>query len=813
MPRTIAPARRTASQRTAPTTRTAPVQYYTSYGALLGGGYTACIDIANAAIHGAGWVAMGADIGGLWLSRDYGKTWIPGQGVPPTSGFVTQNDRGIVSVKWSATHAGTLYCLIGTGSVGRLVSSQDYGATWSRATPLGISQSGSGQSNQPRPVGRLIAVVDGATASADTIYLGSANGVFKVTSLNTQTGPIVLSGARIFDLVMDPVDATKAYCVVSTTTGGNGILYRIDAIGTAPVATAIKTGAATDTYAGLQAINEAGATVLYMVAGASSGSTGGVWRCTAPATAPVFTQISASITDSRGSGATFDNGLTIWSGVDGFSSGVNRTVFVSSATPKNQYSSPWYQSTWKLTSGDSGATWAGAMLGQAADVNSTIFDSTGPTWWLNQHHPEQYLGRTQHTCAELVIDPSNTSRLMMAGRASGWHTQNALAASPAFYPLARPAVTNSFECRIDVTNPLRMVVGNSDWIYFSSANRFTDAPLQNDLITPANGYVGFSEWFEPSGQLVIGGGNRDGTSAIGGWGWIYTLPTPFAADPTIGLVDEGWTINRNSGGSVTVGSTIDTARVLRVMAGTDATGNRVLLAMADADKTNPATTSIGIWRKVGAAGQGTWTATASAKTVGTNNAAFTNINQGLVWGKGSQYVYATDCVLGILYRSSDYGVTWSTVWTFGPADNQSQGFLAQDPTTPNRLYLTTLTQIWRVDNAHDGTLNANGTNATGTALATDVTPVAITTPSAINCDSRGWVFACDLPGAAHLPGVYLSKDRGATWKEISDVFYKALNAYPTWMDVGPLDDYIVLTAIGQGVIVLKPIVPTRGNVP
>lgn len=780
---------------------------------MLGGGYTACIDIANAAIHGAGWVAMGADIGGLWLSRDYGKTWVPGQGVPPTSGFVALNDRGLVGVKWSATHAGVLYALIGSGNFGRFVSSQDFGATWSRATPSGVSQSGAGQSTQPRPVGRLIAVVEGATAAQDTIYLGSSNGIFKVTSLNTQTGPIVLSGARIFDLVMDPVDATKAYCVVSSATGGNGILYRIDAIGTAPVATAIKTGAATDTYAGLQAINEAGATVLYMAAGASSGSTGGVWRCTAPATAPAFTQITASITDSRGSGATFNNTTTVWCGIDGFSSGANRTVFVASGTPKQQYSAPWFQSIWKLTSADSGATWAGALLAQSTDINWAIFDVTGNVWWQQQHHPEQSPGRGSWATAELVIDPSNTSRVMMAGRGSGWHTQNALVASPALYPLARPAVTNSFECRIDVTNPLRMVVGNSDWIYFSSTNRFTDAPLQNDLSTPSSGYVGFSQWFEPSGQLVIGGGNRDGDSVGGGWGWVKTLPNPFASDPTVAMVDENWFKNRNNGSADTVGSTVDTARVLRVMAGTDATGARVLLAMADADATNPTTTAIGIWRKVGVAGTGTWAATASAKAIGTNNALFTNINQGLVWGKGSQYVYATDSVLGILYRSSDYGVTWSTVWTFGPADGQAQGFLAQDPTSTNTLYLTNLTQIWRVDNAHDGTLNANGTTATGTALATNVTPGTVTSPSAINCDARGWIFVCDLPGAAHIPGVYVSKNRGVTWAEISDISYKALNAYPTWMDVGPTDDYIVLTATGQGVIVLKPIVPTRGNVP
>jgi hypothetical protein len=166
---------------------------------------------------------------------------------------------------------------------------------------------------------------------------------------------------------------------------------------------------------------------------------------------------------------------------------------------------------------------------------------------------------------------------------------------------------------------------------------------------------------------------------------------------------------------------------------------------------------------------------------GTNSAS-------MVWPPGPN-VYLFDHSTGV-WRSSDNGRTWRRIWSRRSAA-QHTGFLAADPTVPDRLYVSVADQgLFRLDHAD-----------TGSAGTGEITPVRIGTfaePGAIAVDTTGNLFVATvaLGGPARL---YRSADLGASFTSVGDLVYAGGAGYVFDLEVSRSGQVFAATN-GDGVL-------------
>lgn len=197
-----------------------------------------------------------------------------------------------------------------------------------------------------------------------------------------------------------------------------------------------------------------------------------------------------------------------------------------------------------------------------------------------------------------------------------------------------------------------------------------------------------------------------------------------------------------------IGTSTDPAnkRPIGMIVGRDASNNRVLLAAVD---------NSGLWRKV----NGTWTKVSTAINGTLQAARYT----GFVWQQSSQYVYAFDRASGV-YRSTDYGVTWTQIWNI-TSDANRVGYIAQDPNTPTELWISYAAGLFRLTNVQSGTVGSG-------IIATQVSAIASAGPLYIT--TEGHIYVIDSPTSATTPiKLMRSVDSGTTWTDISDTSFKA----------------------------------------
>jgi hypothetical protein len=398
---------------------------------------------------------------------------------------------------------------------------------------------------------------------------------------------------------------------------------------------------------------------------------------------------------------------------------------------------------------DDGATW-GSVTSDPTLIHPTIGGPGGPTWWLGgggRFAP----GSAGYVASSIVTGtPGGTDCLdpdvWVAGRSGIWASQNE---AHDWYPMMQGlGVSIARDVAGDPSVAGRTYVAAADWVFLYSTDSLTTVTQKK-----APGVVrGTDIAIDPATSRVYIGAGKPSTN-----GEIFSSANP---------VTSGWTDEGLSG--------VAGGRVPLAVAAQTASGQRILLAAVEGN---------GIWRKVGA----TWTkvnAVAMASWQPSRGSSF-------AWAPGAPNVYLFDHESGV-WRSNDRGKTWTKIWNIR-SSVAGTGYLAVDPTSPGRLYVSQAgTGVYRIDGATSGSVEA------GTLSPTLIYP----SPSAgpIETDGAGSLWLGLNASANETPGLYRSDNAGGSWSLMSDGAYAAAALFPYDLWIAP-DGHVFVATNGDGVMV------------
>lgn len=192
-----------------------------------------------------------------------------------------------------------------------------------------------------------------------------------------------------------------------------------------------------------------------------------------------------------------------------------------------------------------------------------------------------------------------------------------------------------------------------------------------------------------------------------------------------------------------------------------------------------ATESHGIWRWI----SGSWTQVSVA--------AFASQQTPLTGSgyAGSGVVYFFDREQGI-FRSTNYGTSWSLIWSGTASGNFSTGFIACNPAVAGELWVSANNGLYRLSSAN------------GSPVEHVVTHPGDNGPIVISSDGVVYLGTQDTGSGL---GIYRSMDSGATWEDLDPDGSFANTSYAVYqLAISPGG---VLYA-GTGNIVTLPITPT-----
>lgn len=441
---------------------------------------------------------------------------------------------------------------------------------------------------------------------------------------------------------------------------------------------------------------------------------------------------------------TLPNTSSVWTAIDAVRSGANTIVYVGAVNPE-LVSGGYYGVIYKSSNG--GSSWS-HVTANATQVKLTNWNASGPVWWLSNELPSLMLGKGGYDFGQISIDRQNINNVVVAGRSGVWHTSDA---GTTWYPAVKGIGASVGRVpAVDPTNDARVAACDVDWDLLLSTDRFVSQP---DLNAPAN--TGLSIHFRSNGTLYVGFGNRDSNTS----GSLRSNTAPFTT------------------GTWSNESLPTTGRVMGVHTGLD--GSSVLFILAAVEGT-------GLYRKSGS----TWTQVSST-IAGTTS----DKDQIDLWVNGTN-CYAYDPLLG-LYRSTNYGVTWSQVWAKVTGSVRHAGHMRG---VGNTLIVSTASEVWVVKNAHDGTLNANGTTATGTISATRLASATLTKPGPIALSPAGDLYVTMVQGSTALyraRGPISGFTSSTSFTDLADADYRRACGFPLGVAVGT-DETIYLSLDGNG---------------
>lgn len=370
-----------------------------------------------------------------------------------------------------------------------------------------------------------------------------------------------------------------------------------------------------------------------------------------------------------------------------------------------------YRSVARTT--DEGTTWT---FINTSNRYWTIGGPSGPEWW---HKGSAIM----NIVSQVRIDPADPNRIYVFGRGGIWFTMDNGAN---WYPSVRGL-------GVTINHPVlaygsRAYIGNVDWFTFHTADEW--ATVVNTRQPSGVGNDGWSIALDTAVSppvVYVGAGHR--STNTGG-------EVVYATDPS-----SGWS-------SLGLGSALTTAygQAYRVigLAVRRISGQPVVIACVEQG---------GIWRWAGS-----WTNVAPPSSVfGTRLGSNRSIS--VVW-LGS-YVFAYDPYTGI-WRSSNNGQTWTRIWAVGTSGLGSVSdftcYMAGDPTSAGRLYISNTNGLYLLEDARSGTVGSGLTPAT----------LSVARPGAIACDPSGRVYVVSRPSATSVVRLMRSTDGGATWTDIAD---------------------------------------------
>jgi hypothetical protein len=499
-------------------------------------------------------------------------------------------------------------------------------------------------------------------------------------------------------------------------------------------------------------------TVVYAVAD------DGLWRC--PDSGGTFACTNLNQAPFA------DTATTIWAAIDGYRQGTETILFIGCALLL-QPPTGLYDALWKVSVVNGVATFTDVIT--SSSVKNTLNGSAGSPWWLI--HPDYanqtsyQLGQNGYDAAQIAVDPTNTQRVLVAGRSGVWRSDDG---GGTWYPAVEGlATTIDRQVAIDPDSTSQLAVPDVDWVVLHSSSRFLDIPRRKPPVETSAYALAFH-----ASTLYVGVGKRDDPLTGGG---VWSNSSPYD--------DGAWT--DESGGSPSLPGN----RIFGVAAGTNATGSRVLLAVA----ANTSAPSDGLYRKVGTGG---WQALDLSAPVGLS---VKNEHVDFFWprnsdGTASNRIFFYDPPTG-LWRSTDYGATFSQAWNVTANDHRHTGTLAGFRSgTTDTLYVSEEDTAYKLTNVLQ-------TPVTATPLTFNHTspPPTILRPGPLSVDSQGRLFASHLAGGGGGARLYRAPTVDSlTVNEQVAPGYASQGLFPFGLTVGP-DDYLYPALDGNSVGVGVPL--------
>lgn len=429
-----------------------------------------------------------------------------------------------------------------------------------------------------------------------------------------------------------------------------------------------------------------------------------------------------------------------------------------------------------------------------ADTSYVLPD--GRVHWLFGGDPT--LGNWRYYALEFVgaggdypdvrIDPNNISLWTVAGRSGCWQRNDAATA-----PLWKPTTlgngaTVAFAVATHPTDPDVALSADSDWVLLEYPSLMSPNHRSRNSVAFAGAAPlsvdGKGVAFTTEGYGLHGAADQ-GSFDKGTVMWTGTGGSAPLAFSKAGGSANQWYNVLDSGGLTldqrmnaigpAMPATFDfgVRGLLSLHDSTD--GRLVILAFCGPQITSGAVTGpalhAGIWRlKVGAAGTlGQWTRVSAAGSVCGNTFP---VFRGAAKGDIVLFYDPTPASGGGggFYRSLDAGATFTNIWPIVSAGNSKYaGRVAASTTVANRFVVTVPisgggSKIWRINNAHNGSLNANGTTLTGTITALDISG-SLDSPGSAGFFASGKLGTFQGVGNASsnpLPGFFTASEAALT---------------------------------------------------
>jgi len=742
-------------------------------GNLFGGGY---VDVVRYHPTDANRVLLSTDVGGIHLSTDGGSTW---------------NSRGryvhdyVASIVWHPTLSNVAYGLAGRGRPGSggLLISTDSGMTWrmDSTTPTGHSNNTPDEDGLPKPHPRSIGQLLVVDAANGFLYAGTYQqglmrapldaagnpGTWTTIALAPQAGvPYFIRGIEL-----DDMDPTKLYVATaqSSSGAGTGLVYRIaNANSTTGGITATElTGGprnaeevrvmAGHLYAVANDVSKgAGA---FRLPGARSQAAGTAWRRIAAG--PSVTSVT-------------------YYGLEVVKRAGVTTMWVASDNTWRPNTTVAHKFLWRGQSSDDFAT-DGSWVALPDALADTPNDMAGPNatprpWWKLVGSNYAWPGKDPgYTAGDIAVSPTDVNTVIFAGQGSVWRTRNN---GDLWYPV--PTGINLLVHARVVADPGtagRAFLGNVDYRGFGTADAFRSSPTPLGLSAagaPGSSNDGWSLALDTAAStkaLYIGIGTRDSNND--GQIWMDADPASSGS---------GWT--QLLSGTETV-------------LGTEAGNRPIGLAVIrhPASPTVPIVLAVlqggHMYRKVGSNG---WTRVASFTSPIINGFLWPQVVS-FAWRPGFNKVYCYDRATG-LWRSNDFGATWTRLYTSPDTDANGQGHVEAHPTNENLVYISTLQGVSVVT-------NAGSAGAGGAVLGSLGFPAGRAGPIAVGADGR--IYGTLFPTGTTPSRVYVNKLSSTgtgvayAWKDISDDLW--LNAVTGGRELAVGADGTVYLATGNGVFI------------
>jgi hypothetical protein len=579
----------------------------------------------------------------------------------------------------------------------------------------------------------------------------------------------------IRSIALDDVDPSVVYVATygSSASSGVGKVYRVsNAAGATPVTEELVGGPRQ-----AEELRTLGGH-LYAAANDSSGAGVGAFRLADARTAVPSTpwrRIAAgpSVTSVK------------YYGLEIYKQGGTTTLWVTSDKAWRPDTSTPYKFLWRGTSTDDFAT-DGSWSALPRDNGDTPNDIAGPNnpprefWGINTDYGWPGID-PGYTASGITVSPTDPNTLILASQVAPWRTRDN---GETWYPVPT-GIDILVQSRVttDPSQPATVAVGSVDFRGFTSddglvTSRYIGLALRQAGLPGGSG-EGWSVAFDqaapgPNRPVYYGTGDR-GTNTLGEV-WVDTDPSTIT----------GWTKlmgQNDSGGKRPIG-----LAVVRDPAAPDVP---VTLAVLQNGQ---------MLRKIGFDPETIWLPASnfSSPIVQTTWPQAVEF----VWKPGMTKIYVYDRVSG-LWRSDDYGFSWTRIYASPDKVLNKQGFVAVDPVNENIVYLSTSAGLSVVTNA--------GTAGTDGALLTSIpVPGGPAGPLAVGGDGR--IYIATQPDlAGHVGQIWGSRITaeggiGLAWKNLGDDLWN--NAVNDTRELAVGGNGAVYVALSGGVFVLdSPAVP------